>query len=77
MKLEDEVEYSEYVLPVCLPSPALAGKSLDFLAGASPTVIGYGAKVYSKCSFWDFFIFHQILIHGNISPIKNLYFFYE
>lgn len=46
LKLSRQVEFTEYILPVCLPPVVLERSHMDALVGQMPTVIGYGATSY-------------------------------
>lgn len=48
LKLAEDVEYTEYILPVCLPSEEYRRRPLDHLVGHTPSVIGWGSTHYGK-----------------------------
>ncbi|XP_047477044.1 proclotting enzyme-like [Penaeus chinensis] len=46
LKLDRPVDFTEYILPVCLPSTDMARQSLDHMVGQTPSVIGWGSTAY-------------------------------
>ncbi|XP_063868852.1 uncharacterized protein LOC135104952 isoform X2 [Scylla paramamosain] len=46
LKLAEDVEFTEYILPVCLPSDEYRRRPLDHLVGHTPSVIGWGSTHY-------------------------------
>lgn len=51
LKLTRSIDFSPYVLPICLPSKAMAKAPVDALSGEIATVIGYGRISYSKLKY--------------------------
>ncbi|XP_066938169.1 uncharacterized protein [Macrobrachium rosenbergii] len=46
LKLDRKVDFSEYILPVCLPTDSMARQPLDNMVGQTPSVIGWGSTYY-------------------------------
>lgn len=46
LKLDRPVDFTEYILPVCLPSEELSRQPLDYLVAQTPSVIGWGSTYY-------------------------------
>lgn len=50
LKLDRPVDFTEYILPVCLPSTDMARQPLDHMVGQTPSVIGWGSTAYGAWS---------------------------
>ena len=50
LKLASNVNFNEYIVPICLPPPDMATQPLDHLENQTPTVLGYGSTHYGQFS---------------------------
>ncbi|KAG7171000.1 Proclotting enzyme-like 6 [Homarus americanus] len=46
IRLDRPVDFTEYILPVCLPSENFSRRPLDSMVGQTPSVIGWGSTFY-------------------------------
>ncbi|KAK8727632.1 hypothetical protein OTU49_009661, partial [Cherax quadricarinatus] len=46
IRLDQPVDFTEYIVPVCLPSEEFSRQPLDHLVGQTPSVIGWGSTFY-------------------------------
>ena len=78
LKLINLIEYTDYVLPICLPPYNKLFKRLDFLANKTLTTIGYGKVEQGVCFLTMFSVIVAFnLVNGNASFIhfNDLVFF--
>lgn len=51
LKLSENIDFNDFIVPICLPPPEMASKPLDFLVGEAPTVVGYGSTHYGETDY--------------------------